>query len=104
MSKLWAKYEKMKRGLGAVRVMRAVNSSTATASFTQFFMSVEKSSIGAWLLSILMVNTRSCAVHGWPSLHFTPGRIFTTTSVKSALYWWLRAIHGIRVSCAPYAL
>ncbi len=41
LPKLWVKYEKTKRGLGAVRAMRAVRLSTATASRTQFFMSVE---------------------------------------------------------------
>ena len=41
LPKLWVKYEKTKRGLGAVSAMCAVRLSTATASWTQFFRSVE---------------------------------------------------------------
>ena len=65
----------------ALEVMRAVNSSTATASATQVSISVDSSSSGALALSILTVKTKSRAVHGMPSLHWTPARILMVISV-----------------------
>ena len=44
-------------------------------------MSVESSSSGALALSMLMVKTKSRAVHGMPSLHWTPSRILMVTWV-----------------------
>ena len=81
LPKLWVKYVKIKRGLGALSLIRAVKSSSAMASSTQVSMSVLNNKSGALDLSILMVKTKSRTVQGRPSLHSTPGRIFTVTSV-----------------------
>src|SRR5579859_648240 len=68
-----ARFETTKNGSGAFRVNWIVRSSTAVTDATSFLIGIEKLSNGAWVISMLMVNTTSSDVSGLPSLHSVPG-------------------------------
>ena len=92
LPKLLVKYSNTKRGFGDFSAIFACRSSTTLASATHSSISTEALRTGAFFLSMSIVNTKSAAVQGVPSLHFTPSLRWIVTSVKSSLYSWPVAI------------